>query len=77
MLLGSGVALDAISASAVGIEQLRNIGPTPSAAGPRAEALAHLSRAAGLLQPQEVQELPLGDVKAKADFVVEFHDDIL
>jgi hypothetical protein len=32
-----------------------------------------LSRHAGLFHAEEVDHLPLGDVKAQAEFVVEFH----
>src|SRR5205823_1541571 len=49
------------------------VGDAPSAARPRAAALADLAGAAGLMNADEIQNLPLRDVKAVADRVVEFH----
>ena len=55
------------------LEQLPQIRPAPAATGPRPEALAHLPHARRLLDADEVQHLPLGQVKTEAEFVVEFH----
>jgi hypothetical protein len=73
MLLRRQVAFNDCGPRLMGREHLRQIGPTPPAAGPGPKTLAHLGGAAGALQPQKVQQLPLGNVKAEANFVVEFH----
>lgn len=57
----------------MGVEHLLQITTTPAAARPGAETLAHLRRSTRPLDPQEVDELPLRDVKTEANFVVELH----
>ena len=47
--------------------------PAPAAARARAKALAELRRALGLLDADEVDDFPLRDVKAEAEFVVGGH----
>ena len=47
----------------------------PAAARPRAAAFTDLRGDAGLVDADEVHDLPFGDVKAEANFVVEFHED--
>jgi hypothetical protein len=49
----------------------------PSAAGPRPAALADLAGPARSVDPDVIQNLPLRDVEAVTDCVVEFHDFIL
>ena len=55
------------------IEQPPQIAAAPTAAGSRAEAIAELSDPLGPLDAQIVYELSLRNVKAEADFIVEFH----
>jgi hypothetical protein len=58
-------------------EQLLQKRPAPSAASPRAEAFRELALAARFLDAQKVNHLPLGDVEAEAEFVVEVHEKVL
>ena len=46
---------------------------TPAATGSGSETLTELPGALGFRDPNEVEDLPLGNVKTKADFFVEFH----
>ena len=55
------------------LEQPFEIAAAPTAARPRAEAIAKLSDSLGPLDAQIVYELPLRNVKAQTDFIVEFH----
>jgi hypothetical protein len=47
---------------------------TPAAAGPCPAAFADLARTTRLMDANEVDDLPLGDVKAIANGVVEIHE---
>jgi hypothetical protein len=49
------------------------MGTTPTATGARPETVAHLRGAARLFQPQKIQQLSLGNVKAETNFVIEVH----
>ena len=55
------------------LKVLLQIGDAPAAAGARSAAFADLTGAAGLVQADVVDDLPLGDVEAVTDFVVKFH----
>src|SRR5437773_9661993 len=46
----------------------------PSATGPCTAALADLARAARLVDADEIQNLPLRDVKTVTDLVVKLHE---
>ena len=48
-------------------------GAAPATASACAEALAQLTFALGLVHPDVIDNLPPGDVKAQAEFVVGFH----
>jgi len=47
--------------------------PAPTAAGAGTETVCKLADALWPLNPQEAHHLPLGDVEAEAQFVVEVH----
>ena len=47
---------------------------TPTTTCPRSVALAELTCSANSIDFEKVNDLSLGHVKAKAEFVVEFHD---
>ncbi len=49
----------------------------PAAAGSGAVALVELALAFGSFNAEEVQHLPFGDVKAEAEFIIEFHEGIV
>ena len=49
--------------------------PPAACAGPK--ALAHLARAAGTLHPDKVHNFPLGDMETQANFVVQFHEQMV
>ena len=49
------------------------VGDTPAATGSSTAAFAQLAGTFGSVDPQVVEDLPLGDVKAEADFVIELH----
>ena len=70
LVLGHLVRLDLAGGGHL-IEILLQERPAPAAAGASAKALADLADAARLLHAQEVDNLPLADVKAQTDFVVE------
>jgi len=55
------------------VKELLQERSTPTASGSSAEALAELRDSLGLFNAEVVQDLALGYVKAKAQFVVEFH----
>lgn len=52
---------------------LLEIGNTPAATRPRAPALADLTGTTRFIEPDVIHDLPFGNVKAVADFVVKFH----
>lgn len=56
------------------IKQPLQVVSAPAAARPCTEAVAYLRHAPGPLDPDEIEQFSFGDVKAEANFVVEFHD---
>ena len=55
------------------LEHAAQVGAAPAAAGARTEAIGQLAGAARFLDADKIQQLPLGDMEAEANFVVEFH----
>jgi hypothetical protein len=56
------------------IEHAAQISTAPAAASARPEAIGQLAGAARLFHADVVQQLPLRDMEAEANFVVEFHN---
>src|SRR5690349_10822649 len=77
VILGRRQTLGDLAAGDGLIEQLLQKRPAPAAAGPRAEAFTELRSPLGLLDANKVDHLALGDVKAEAELVVQFHPGIV
>jgi hypothetical protein len=58
---------------AVNLEEPTQVGTAPSTTSPGAEAISELTRSRRLLDTDVIDYFPLGDVKAKAQLVVQFH----
>ena len=56
-----------------GVKQSLEERPAPATAGTSTEAFGQLPNATRLLDANEVDNLPLGDMKTEAKLVVEFH----